>query len=231
MTKRKVYIALQVNPSPEAPDGYSERYEKYWKAVDRQLSGLEQRAGTVAKVFAEGILGRGDDAKLMLEQSNPAAWRVARDRWESGAVFEEYEDPELLGQVIDWGRCIQIGFMSQTVANTVRDSYIRASESRQKAQVEAIGTHLGESEAAFLLAGSTNVKLPDGVERFVIYPPELDELERWVKQTNEAIQREMQEQQAHAGQHRGQPAPGAQRQQPGADSGGAKSSGLWTPGS
>ena len=156
--------------------------------------------------------------------------RGGRNR-ESGAVFEEYEDPELLGQVIDWGRCIQIGFMSQTVANTVRDSYIKASESRQKAQVEAIDTHLGESEAAFLLAGSTNVKLPDGVERFVIYPPELDELERWVKQTNEAIQREMQEQQAHAGQHRGQPAPGTQRQQPGADSGGAKSSGLWTPGS
>ena len=228
MAKRKIYIALMVNPSPEAPDGYSERYEKYWKAVDRQLTSLEERAGTVARVFAEGILGRGDDAKLMLEQSNPAAWRVARDRWESGATVEQYEDSDLLGQVIDWSRCLQLGFMSETVANTVRDAYIKASEDRQQAQLDAIEKHLGETEAGFLLAGTTNVKLPEGVERFVIYPPELDELQRWVRQTNEAIQREIEEQQrTQSGQQA--PQQGERRSRP--DSGGASGGGLWTPGS
>ena len=116
LMSRKVYIVTMVQPSPGAPDGFEERFNAYWNAVDEQLSQIEARAGTVVRVFAEGVIGRGDDAMLMLQQSNPVAHRVVRQRVSAGAVFEEFEDSDLFGQVIDWGRCLLVGLISKKVA-------------------------------------------------------------------------------------------------------------------
>ena len=116
LMSRKVYIVTMAQPSPGAPDGFEERYNAYWNAVEQQLSQIEARAGTVLRVFAEGVLGRGDDAMLMLKQSNPGAHRVVRQRISAGAVFEEFEDSDLFGQVLEWGRCLQVGLINQKVA-------------------------------------------------------------------------------------------------------------------
>jgi hypothetical protein len=81
-----------------------------------------------------------------------------------------------------------------------------------------------ESEAAVLLTGDQNIELPDGVERFIVSPPELDELSRWVEQANQAIQQQMAEEQARADAGEPPTAPGP------ADQGNGGSE-LWTPGS
>ena len=81
-----------------------------------------------------------------------------------------------------------------------------------------------ESEAAVLLTGDQNIALPDGVERFIVSPPELDELSRWVEEANKAIQQQMAEEQARAAAGEPPSAPGPAYQ---ANSG----SRLWTPGS
>ena len=80
------------------------------------------------------------------------------------------------------------------------------------------------------------MKIPDGVERFLISPPELDALARWVQQANEAIRQQMAEEQARA-QEAGSVEPGHEghdhSRQPGTTggNGGSGGSGLWTPGS
>lgn len=224
MTSRKVYMVTLVQPSPGAPDGFEERYNAYWEAVEKQVSQLEEKAGTVARVFAEGVIGRGDDAMLMVQQSNPGAHRLVRSRISSGAVFEEFEDTDLFGQVIDWGRCLQSGLINRTVADTIQAHYTEAVDKRVSHLANRLSEGILESEAALLLGGDPNIALPEGVEKFVVSPPELDELERWVQQTNEAIRQQMAEEQARAAA--GEPPAPA-----GPEQGGSQSeSGLWTPG-
>ncbi|TDI91709.1 MAG: hypothetical protein E2O75_04445 [Chloroflexi bacterium] len=236
LTSRKVYIVTMAQPSPGAPDGFEERYNAYWNAVDRQLSQIEARAGTVMRIFAEGVIGRGDDAMLMLQKSNPGAHRVVRQRVSAGAVFEEFEDTDLFGQMIDWGRCLQIELISQTVAEDIQARYTEAAQKRTEHLHKRLEEGILESEAALILSGDPTVKIPDGIERFLISPPELDALERWVKQANEAIRQQMVEQQARA-QEAGAAEPGHEghdhAKQPGATdgNGGPSGSGLWTPGS
>jgi len=233
LTSRKVYLVTMVQPSQGAPDGFEEKYNAYWSAVEQHVSQLEAKAGTVMRIFAEGVIGRGDDAMLMVEQANPGAHRLVRQRVSAGAVFEEFEDTDLFGQVIDWGRCLQSGLINRTVADVIQAHYTEASDKRVTHLGQRLEDGILESEAALLLSGDPNIKIPDGVERFVISPPELDELERWVQQANEAIRQQMaQEQAAAAG---GEQMPGHE----GHDHGPAPSpsqepesgSGLWTPGS
>jgi hypothetical protein len=223
MTKRKAYIVPFIQPSPQAPEGFTELFNAYWDAVDAQISGLEAKIGVVKRIFAEGVLGKGDDALLMLEQTNRQAWRLAKSRVDAGARFDEYEDAELFSEVIDWGRCLSVGFVSQGVANAVSASYQDAAGRRQRQLDQRLEEGLQEGEAALILSGTTDMKLPDGVERFLVSPPELDALERWIRQVNEAARRAAEEAAA-----RGQ-APGQAPEEPPEPSG--SSSQLWTPGS
>jgi len=224
MTSRKVYFVTLVQPSPGAPDGFEERYDAYWEAVEQQVSQLEAKAGTVMRVFAEGVIGRGDDAMLMVQQTNPGAHRMVRQRVSAGAVFEEFEDTDIFGQVIDWGRCLQSGLINQTVANTIQGHYNEAADKRSTHLLKRLDEGILESEAALVLTGDQNLSLPNGVEKFVVSPPELDELERWVQQANEAIRQQMAEEQARA--TAGEPAAPPSD----SDQGKTTDSGLWTPG-
>jgi hypothetical protein len=52
---RKVYLVTMVQPSHGSLDGFQERYDSYWNAVDTQVSQLEAKAGVVARIFAEGV--------------------------------------------------------------------------------------------------------------------------------------------------------------------------------
>ena len=224
LTSRKVYIVTLVQPSSGAPEGFEERYNAYWAAVEQQVSQLEAKAGIVMRIFAEGVIGRGDDAMLMVQQSNPAAHSFVQRRVSAGAVFEELEDTDLFGQVIDWGRCLQSGLINRNVADTIQAHYTEAADKRMAHMAQRLSEGILESEAAVLLTGDQNIALPDGVERFIVSPPELDELSRWVEQANQAIQQQMAEEQARAAAGEAPTASGPTDQ----DNGG---SGLWTPGS
>lgn len=223
LTRRKAYIVPFIQPSPQAPEGFTKLFDAYWTAVDRQISGLEAKAGVVKRIFAEGVLGKGADALLMLEQTNTQAWRMVKTRVDSGARFDEYEDAELFSEVIDWGRCLSVGFISQGVANAVSASYQDAAMRRQRQLDERLEEALQEGEAALILSGSTDLKLPDGVERFLVSPPELDALERWIRQVNDAARRAAEEGDAR-GRRPGQAPPEPPKQD-------GSTSKLWTPGS
>ena len=227
LTRRKVYIVPFIQPSPQAPQGFSELFEAYWDAVEKQVSGLEARAGVVNRIYAEGILGKGDDALLMLEQSNRPAWRIVKERVDAGARLDEYENAELFAELIDWGRCLSVGFVSQSVASAISASYEDSAQRRQRHLDTRLESGLQEGEATLILSGTTDLKLPDGVERFLVSPPELDALERWIRQVNEAARRANEEAMAR-GQAPGQ-APPPPPPDPPEESGSASK--LWTPGS
>ncbi|NQW21725.1 MAG: hypothetical protein HQ477_13555 [Chloroflexi bacterium] len=223
MTSRKVYMITLVQPSTGAPDGFEELYNDYWEAVERQVSQLEAKAGIVMRIFAEGVIGKGDDAMLMIQQSNPGAHRMVRQRVSAGAVFEDFEDTDLFGQVIDWGRCLQSGLINRTVADTIQTHYVAAADKRISHLQNRLAEGILESEAALLLSGDPSITLPAGVEKFVISPPELDSIERWVRQANEAIRKQMADEQSRetASEASSPPKPDSQV--------GSRSK-LWTPG-
>ena len=161
----------------------------------------------------------------MEQQSNPGAHSVVRQRVSAGAVFEEFEDTDLFGQVIDWGRCLQGGLINQTVADEIQTKYTEASEKRSKHLLKQLNEGILESEAGLLLSGDPSIAIPDGVEKFLISPPELDELQRWVQQTNEAIREQMAEEQARSRSGTSTRTPSEAEQ-----TDGDSKSELWTPG-
>ena len=108
------------------------------------------------------------------------------------------------------------------MAATVRDAFDSAGKKRLEHVRQRLAESIKETEAALIIATSdVGEVLPGEVERFIVSPPELDRLIRWVREQAEAAQREVEAMRRGAAQ---QGAEGSQEPE------GSAGSGLWTPG-
>ena len=216
---RSLFIVRLVQPFPGL-EGYDTMLSNYWSAVKAQLDRQAITSGAIERIFVETVSGRGEDALVQLQQINPAASQLVRNLIASGSVIEDFEDTELLTELIDWGQCGAQNLMSDKVSSVVQSGQIEAAGARDDHLQARLNDAIGDDESAVVFAVSGQLPIPDRIERFIVSPPELDQLERWLRAKMEEARREMMEQ--------------AQRQasQQPSQSGGSgepSSGGLWTP--
>ena len=216
---RSLFIVRLVQPFPGL-EGYDAMLSNYWSAVKAQLDRQAMTSGAIRRVFVETVTGRGEDALVQLQQMNPQASTLVRGLTATGAVIEEFEDAELLAQLIDWGQCASQNLVSQQVREVVQSGQAEAAGARDEHLQKRLNDAIGDDDAAVVLAVSAQLPIPDRIERFIVSPPELDQLERWLRAKMEEARREMMERaEMQAGQ-----APDA-----GSSAGQPSSGGLWTP--
>ena len=217
MLARKAYIVRLVQPIPQL-EGFDQLVADYWAAVRTHLERQEIAVGPIRRIFAETVIGRGEDALLMLQQTNPGAHLLARSLVASGAVFEDLEDTETFQELLDWSQCANQQLMSAKVREIVQNGHGEASAARTEHMLKRLDDTIGSAEAALILTVSESLPIPGDIERYLVSPPELDRLERWLREKMEEARRQFAEEaRAHEA---------AQAQQPPADE---PPAGLWTP--
>ncbi len=217
MLARKAYIVRLVQPIPEL-EGFEQPLADYWAAVKTHLERQEAAIGPIKRIFAETVIGRGDDALLMLQQTNPGAHQLARSLIASGAVIEDLEDNQIFQELFDWSQCASQQLTSSKVREIVQNRHAEAAAARTEHMIKRFDEAIGAAEAALILTISESLPLPRDIERYLISPPELDRLERWLREKVEEARRQFAE------EARSRETPQAQRSP--ADE---QSSGLWTP--
>ena len=216
---RSLFIVRMVQPFPSL-DGYDAVLTNYWSAVRNQLDRHMISSGTIKRVFVETVTGRGEDALVQLNQANPYAHSLVRYLVGNGATVEEFEDAELLSQLIDWGQCASQNLVSEKVRSIVASEQAETAGQRDEHLMKRLNDAIDDDESALVLAISEQLPIPDRVERFIVSPPELDQLERWLRAKMEEARREMIERaQRESQQQSAETGAGSQ----------AASGGLWTP--
>ena len=216
---RSLFIVRLVQPFPGL-EGYDTMLSNYWSAVKAQLDRQAITSGAIKRIFVETVTGRGEDALIQLQQINPEASQLVRNLIASGSVIEDFEDTELLTELIDWGQCGAQNLMSDKVRRVVHSGQVESAGARDEHLQKRLNDAIGDDEFAVVFAISGQMPVPDRIERFIVSPPELDQLERWLRAKMEEARREMMEEaQRQAGQ---QPSQAGGSNQP-------SSGGLWTP--
>ena len=197
---KKLYLVPLVYSGENAPDEYKEKCSRYWQQVAEQLSNLASKIGRVNRVYHESIFQSGEDGMNALERLDPGGYQIARTQCDSGAVFEAVEDEELFEEVMDWQRCLMLGFMSDKVATKVSEFYVETAKKRNEFIASKIGETLKDDEAGLLfMREEHSVQFPNGVEVFSIFPPALDEIHRWLRdQAKMGVDKATQESRAEA---------------------------------
>ena len=180
--RKKLYLVPLIYCSEDGPAEYLEKCNRYWQQVAEQVVNLASKIGIVSRVYHESVFEPGENGMKVVEKLNAGSYRIARTHCDNGATFETIEERELFEEVMDWQRCLMLGFMSDKVANKVSEFYVEAAKKRNELVAKRITETLGEEESGLLfIREDHSVQFPGDVEVFSIFPPALDEIHRWYR--------------------------------------------------
>jgi hypothetical protein len=179
---KKLYLVPLLYSGEEAPDEYREKCSRYWQQVTEQLNSLASKIGKVNRVYHESIFQCGEDGMKAMERLNPGGYQIAKTQCDNGAIFETVEERELFEEVMDWQRCLMLGFISDKVASEVSEFYVEAAKKRNEFMAKKISETLKDDEAGLLfIREEHSVQFPGDIEVFSISPPTLNEIHRWLR--------------------------------------------------
>jgi len=177
---KKIYLVPLVYSREDAPDEYKEKCTRYWQQVTEQLTNLVSKIGRVNQVYHESIFHPGEDGMKAMKRLNPSSYQIAKTQFDNGAMFETVEEEELFEEVMDWQRCLMLGFISDKVASKVSEFYVEAAKKRNEFIAKKISETLKDDEAGLLfIREEHSVQFPVDIEVFSVFPPALDEIHRW----------------------------------------------------
>jgi hypothetical protein len=179
---KKLYLVSLIFSGEDAPAEYKERCHRYWQQVAEQLASLEEKIGKVNRVYHESISLSGEEGMKLAEKINQNCYQIAKSKCDNEATFEAFEDRELLEEVIDWERCLLLGFVTVKVASKISEFYTETSKKRYEFMVSRITETLKDNEAGLLfIREGHRLQFPRDIEVFSISPPALDEVHRWIR--------------------------------------------------
>ncbi len=184
-TGRKLYLVPMVLTiaSKDAPEGYNEKVEAFWRQAAEHMRRLEARFGAVRKIYHESVSSTEADAALKtLERANAAAFVLIDRKIKQGAQWTSVEEAGLLQEVVDWSRCLTV-VDGPTVARQLSGFLHEASQKRNAVIAQRIDASLGDDEAGLLiLAEDHAVQFPPDMQVFYVSPPSLDEINRLLRE-------------------------------------------------
>jgi len=179
---KKLYLVPLVFLNEAAPEEYKERCHRYWQQVVDQLSNLETKIGKVSHVYHESISLSGEEGLKFVEKLNPDSYQIAKSKCDDGAIFEAIEENDLLQEVMDWERCLLLGFVTENVASKISEFYTEASRKRDEFMAKRLDETLQANEAGLLfIREGCKLQFPGDIEVFSVFPPALDEIHRWFR--------------------------------------------------
>ena len=179
---RKIMQVPLVYAGKDSPAEYMELFEKYWQQVNEMVTKLENKLGSVSVIFHETINAGGEQGLIMLETLNPKSHAIVSARKKNEETLKCIENTELLEEVMDWERCMMMGFLSEKVARTVYDAFGDASRKRYQQIGKTIDETLKDGDIALLFIREGHmVQFPQDVDVFSVAPPALDEIHSWAR--------------------------------------------------
>ncbi len=181
--ERKLYLVPLLYASQDAPQEYLEKYELYWQQVEEQIANQETKIGRVRRVYHESLSIGGEDGLKILEKLNTRSHRLATEKTGAGATLEATEEAELANECMDWERCLLFGFLSHSAAEKVSELYRESAGKRYEHIANRIDETLEANEVAILfIREGHHVQFPQDIEVFMVAPPALDSIHRWLRE-------------------------------------------------
>ena len=179
---RRLFFVPLIFGGKESPTEYLEKLKKYWKQVEEQLDELELKLGQASRIYHELVPSTGKEGVKAIKALNNNSFQIIESRLEKGAKLEAAEDNELLTEFMDWSRCLSIGLQNQKVLAKVYESYTETGKKRNEFIARHIDETLKTEESGILfMREGHQLQFPAEIEVFYVAPPALDEINRWLR--------------------------------------------------
>ncbi len=189
---RKLFVVPLIFSGKDAPEGFIEIYHRCWKQIDEQLTSLETKLGNISRIYHEMVFFDGEEGMKILEQLNPGSHKIVKPIIDRGALLQAAEDADLALECMDWERCLMVA-MGDKVRQQVAEFFTQSSLKRYDHFGKQIEETLVNDERGLVFARDGHrIQFPDSIEVFNVYPPAIDELNRWLRNYQQQAGKEQQ---------------------------------------
>ena len=186
---RKLYFIPLIYAGTDMPEDYTEKFNRYWDQVEKQIDDLVSKLGDVQHIYHEMVAAGGETGEKTIKELSLPAHKIVKALLEKNAALEAVEEVDILTEFMDWSRCLYIGLQNPDVEKKVFESYTAAAEQRKKHLAEVIDTTLRQDEMGLLVMRENHqVSFPSDIQVFYVAPPALDEIKRWTREQEAAGQ-------------------------------------------
>jgi hypothetical protein len=180
---RKLFFVPLVFNNPEPPEGYLDKFNRYWEQVAGQITELVLKLGEVNRIYHELVPEPGEAGSKAIGQLNEKSHNIVKTYLEKKAQLESLEEIDILTEFMDWNRCLLIGLQNPKVLTKVYDYYIESGKKRNESIAKRIDETLKTDEIGLLIMRENHqVQFPPDIQVFYIAPPALDEIKRWLRE-------------------------------------------------
>lgn len=181
---RKLFFVPLIFKPMEEDASFSGLTALYWGEVENHLDNLESKLSNIKRIYHE--LLAGEEGVKHLADLSVGSHRIVESLMGRGAVLTDMEDDAILGEFMDWGRCLSLGLQSSTVFNKVYEAYYEAQRKREEHIAKRIDETLEADESAVLfMREGHRVQFPADIQVFYVAPPSLDALQRALRERQE----------------------------------------------
>jgi hypothetical protein len=188
---RKLFFVPLVFVNPEPPQDYLEKFNRYWEQVAKQVEELTAKLGQVNRIYHELVSESGEAGALVVNEINEKSSGIIRPALEKQAQMEAVEENDILTEFMDWNRCLMIGLQNPRVVTKVYEAYLESGKKRNETLARRIDETLKSEEIGLLFMREKHqVQFPKDIQVFYVAPPELDEINRWMREREKTLEDE-----------------------------------------
>jgi hypothetical protein len=185
---RKLFFVPLVFGTPEPPEDYLEKFNRYWEQVAKQIDELVLKLGAVNRIYHELVAESGEAGSQAISELNEQSHTIVSSYLGKKAQLEALEESDILMEFTDWNRCLLVGLQNPGVITTVYEAYVAAGKKRNEGLARRIDETLKPDEIGLLfMRENYQVQFPPDIQVFYVAPPALDEIKRWLREREQQL--------------------------------------------
>ena len=124
--KRLIYVPIFFIPPQLTEIKENNPFIEYWKEIANNINKLELSLGKIDIIFHEMNTKPAKEGLDIIENLNPNGIDYIKILYNSGSKISDFENEELVAELMDWQRALSSGIMSKKAREIYQESTLKA---------------------------------------------------------------------------------------------------------
>ena len=180
--KRLIYVPIFFIPPQLTEIKINNPFNEYWKEIADNINKLELSLGKIDIIFHEMNTKPAKEGLDIIENLNPNGIDFVKILYNSGSKISDFENEELVTELMDWQRALSSGIMSTKARELISREYTETNSERNKNLLKKISKELNiGSNGILFMREDHGLQFDSDTEIFYVSSNTISKVHDWLK--------------------------------------------------
>jgi hypothetical protein len=180
--KRLIYVPIFFIPPQLTEIKINNPFNEYWKEIADNINKLELSLGKIDIIFHEMNTKPAKEGLDIIENLNPNGIDFVKILYNSGSKISDFENEELVTELMDWQRALSSGIMSTKARELISKEYTETNSERKKNLLKKISKELNiGSNGILFMREDHGLQFDSDTEIFYVSSNTISKVHDWLK--------------------------------------------------